>query len=875
MWGSCWRVVIGLLAREVLASRVLARSGLDGAEVEPGDIMEADLGDLYGSCPTDNAVCVAIRMRNPKASEDCEVNCDTVATSGGNVVAGKDPKFPSGCANCVAVDTRVGGKPATKHWAFDVIYPYDGVTEKAVANGDVFSTMVAPTVEQAFGCAQQGGACKSSAFFAYGASGSGKTFTMGFEPAAKDGVLQLAIDQMFNTLTQLKESASSLGNQGVYMAFYEIYGNNAAGSRVFDLLAKSRTNGEKGSQSQVLTGLKFVKVDSPAAALKTFKKGNHLRRVAGTGMNAVSSRSHAVVQFFISDNDISGVAEKIANGDAKKARLLTMLLESTQIMFVDLAGSEPAAKWEDATRQGEGKVINQGLSSLGQCIAAAADPKKACSTRSDMLTEMLKNLFSKGKDGKAKAFTRMIAAVNPSADPLQIEHTKSTMEYASAVKNIKIAAPKGNKANALVKQLPEQIIAELRAQVGALGSRNGQLTGDLKKCKEEQEAAGGLAETVNVSDVSSNPVAEKIFTKSLKECEVQVEVLGENLQITSANLAAEKETLKVAMEDAQDELQSKEEENDFCTTMLGEKTASELLGKQQLHDFMLKELALLERVEELEEELQTMKEKAASAAASAEAQREESNANQVIGQEARKKLVLLKKRSRACLQLKVLHEVITHLDRDIGVDDLLDQILEIDKQNDKRATMIRTLEKQRTNGNGARVNFMAWLGQKVADLSGETEIGPLQQRLMELDTAIGLLDDAKNQSEMERITFQKTAQVKLEEYQRYFQEQKQAVLQGTLDPSDLLFIQTLDELVSMIQRSLVNLELGHTNVAYELRGINDQAKSTLCFVRQRYLTTAGNSCPEVNQEVASCPLVDGEEATMIDNKGTVFRPAQV
>mmetsp|Transcript_97136 Transcript_97136/g.172996 ORF Transcript_97136/g.172996 Transcript_97136/m.172996 type:complete len:867 (-) Transcript_97136:14-2614(-) len=843
------RATVGMmLVRVFLATRIALVDPAPGAELE-----DVDMSSLYGTCPKQNAVCVAIRMRNPKASDDCKVNCDadSVATRGVNLQPGVDTAFKDGCANCVAVDTQVGGKDATRHWAFDVIFPYDKITSKPISNGDVFTTVVSPTIEQAFGCAEPAGSCKSSAFFAYGASGSGKTYTMGFEPKNKDGMLQLSVKQIFNTLDRLKEQSSSLAGQSVYMAFFEIYGNDAGGSRVFDLFQKKRTSGEKGSQSQVMTGLVFKKVQSPEAAIQAFEKGNDLRRTAGTGMNAVSSRSHAVVQFFLSDKDISGISEKIRNGDSQRSRLLTMLTEATQVMFVDLAGSEPATKWEDATRQGEGKVINTGLTALRGCIAAAADPKQVCSSRADMLTEMLKNLFSKGKDGKAKAFTRMIATVNPSADPLQIEHTKSSMNYASTVKSIKIAAPKGNKAASMVKQMPEQIIAELRGQVAALGNRNEQLGADLKKCKEQNKSFDFTKSlsALNTSGVS-NPAVEMVLSNSLQECEQQAEELGAELQISSSNLAAEKEVLKESVEQARDELQVKEEEINFCNAMLGESSTAEKLAKEQLTDARQREFALRAELEDVKYELKMLKEQALAAAADAEAVDQEKAAALVITRQARKRLELKEKQASICAQLKILQEVISYFDGGIGLEETLQQILEIDQQQEKRAQVIQDLQKEKLKG--AQVNFMAWVGQKVADLSGYgNAMGPLQQRLMELDTAISLLQKATTDDDATRMTLQQTGEIKMKAYRKYLKEQIVNV-EALKGASSQMLIDLLSEIHDEIRRAQKHLEMGLLNVAYELKSIENQAKSGLCLIRENYLFTAHGTCSEMMKEVASC-----------------------
>jgi len=225
---------------------------------------------------------------------------------------GQDEKFPSGCGRCVEMDERSG----QQHWAYDVVFPYDDTTEETAPNADVYNGLVKPMLSKAFGCEKPGGACQSAAFFAYGASGSGKSFTMGFEKDKKDGMLQLGSQQMFESLERLQGLGHPLGNQKVYMAFYELYGAESAGSRVFDLLGKGKTKGlgTRGSQTEVLLKLSFKHVGSLEKMIEVFNNGNRKRAVGGTGMNAVSSRSHAVVQFFLSKEPIDVLSKELLDG---------------------------------------------------------------------------------------------------------------------------------------------------------------------------------------------------------------------------------------------------------------------------------------------------------------------------------------------------------------------------------------------------------------------------------------------------------------------------------------------------------------------------------------------------------------------------------
>jgi len=69
----------------------------------------SDLANIYGGCPEDNAVCVAIRFRNPKPSSDCTEACDQVASRlTTTLMPGADDSFPNGCDRCVEMDVGEG-----------------------------------------------------------------------------------------------------------------------------------------------------------------------------------------------------------------------------------------------------------------------------------------------------------------------------------------------------------------------------------------------------------------------------------------------------------------------------------------------------------------------------------------------------------------------------------------------------------------------------------------------------------------------------------------------------------------------------------------------------------------------------------------------
>ncbi|THX36626.1 P-loop containing nucleoside triphosphate hydrolase protein [Aureobasidium pullulans] len=179
----------------------------------------------------------------------------------------------------------------------------------------------------------------------------------------------------------------------VVVSMYEVYND-----RIFDLLAGSAAyqpsktatakrrhllykSTEQSPDRKVVAGLRKVVCENLDEALLVLETGLTERRVAGTGSNAVSSRSHG---FFCVE-----VKKRLAGA-------ATSNWSSSALTIVDLAGSERAraAKTAGSTLAEAGK-INESLMYLGQCMQMQsdnADPTKSSNIvpfRQCKLTELL------------------------------------------------------------------------------------------------------------------------------------------------------------------------------------------------------------------------------------------------------------------------------------------------------------------------------------------------------------------------------------------------------------------------------------------------------------------------------------------------------
>lgn len=156
----------------------------------------------------------------------------------------------------------------------------------------------------------------------------------------------------------------------VVMSMYEVYND-----RIFDLLTPAiKSNATKeyrrrplmfksteaSPDRKVVAGLRKVACGSLHEALMVLEAGLHERRVAGTGSNSVSSRSHGFICVEVKKRQRSSRRQYPWGGNA--------------LTIVDLAGSERArdAKTQGATLAEAGK-INESLMYLGQCLQMQSD----------------------------------------------------------------------------------------------------------------------------------------------------------------------------------------------------------------------------------------------------------------------------------------------------------------------------------------------------------------------------------------------------------------------------------------------------------------------------------------------------------------------
>lgn len=339
--------------------------------------------------------------------------------------------------------TGDSGRERTKTFTYDFsFYSADTKSPDYVSQEMVFKTLGTDVVKSAF---EGYNAC----VFAYGQTGSGKSYTM-MGNSGDSGLIPRICEGLFSQINETTRwDEASFRTEVSYLEIYN--------ERVRDLLRRKSSKTfnlrvrEHPKEGPYVEDLSKHLVQNYADVEELMDAGNINRTTAATGMNDVSSRSHAIftIKFTQAKFDSEMPCETVS-----------------KIHLVDLAGSERAdATGATGVRLKEGGNINKSLVTLGNVISALADlSQDATNTlakkkpvfvpyRDSVLTWLLKDSLG----GNSK--TIMIATISP-AD-VNYGETLSTLRYANRAKNI-INKPTINE-DANVK-----LIRELRAEIARL-----------------------------------------------------------------------------------------------------------------------------------------------------------------------------------------------------------------------------------------------------------------------------------------------------------------------------------------------------------------------------------------------------------------------
>ncbi|XP_036612826.1 kinesin-like protein KIF18B [Trichosurus vulpecula] len=389
-------------------------------------------GTVMVMAEEDSTVKVVVRVRPPTPKELESHRRPVVQVVDGKVLV-FDPEEPDGGFLGLKWGGSVQDGPKKK--GKDLKFVFDRVFAETATQQEVFqhtTHSILDGVLQGYNCS----------VFAYGATGAGKTHTM-LGGEADPGIMYLTMMELYRRLEARRQEK----RYEVLISYQEVYNE-----QIYDLLDPKgalaiREDPDKGV---VVQGLSFHQPTSAEQLLEMLTRGNQNRKQHPTDANATSSRSHAVFQIYVKQQDcVPG---------------LTQTLQVAKMSLIDLAGSERASNTHaTGERLREGANINRSLLALINVLNALADAKGRKSHvpyRDSKLTRLLKDSIG----GNCR--TVMIAAVSPSA--LAYEDTYNTLKYADRAKEIKLSL-KSNviSLNCHISQYAT-ICQQLQAEVAAL-----------------------------------------------------------------------------------------------------------------------------------------------------------------------------------------------------------------------------------------------------------------------------------------------------------------------------------------------------------------------------------------------------------------------
>ncbi|GAA5941356.1 uncharacterized protein JCM15063_006073 [Sporobolomyces koalae] len=538
-----------------------------------------DLNLSTGSSKGDGNIQVVVRCRGVSPTEvrlDSKVVA-TVPTSRGTTVHLTDPSPALPSTSSATMTTASSAGPTgtanlPRSWDFGTRALADGTAKGNVYGPDakqamLYDEVAKPILEQVL----EGYNCT---IFAYGQTGTGKTYTMegdlspnGATFHDEAGIIPRTLYYLFD---HLSKSAQEYTVKCSYVELYneELRDLNArddataptGGLRIYDEQPSSKSSASASSSSSSassnstsaatsssggsvrIEGLEETFITDAEEGLEVLRRGSMRRISASTNMNERSSRSHSIFTILVHSKD--SPATPTSSSSAAASATSQSLLKVGKLNLVDLAGSENVARSGAVQgRAREAGRINVSLLALGRVInmlsgTSALDGEKKghipyrfeSDTRESKLTRLLQDSLG----GNTK--TTIIATISPTS----FEETASTLSYALQATSIQ-NRPEAN------RKIGKDVVLN-------------QIMSEMSRVKTDLKAARGSEgyyvsrETLDELDLERQhyKTSSQQHVESLAELEIlrsELQSTRDQLEQNVRALSKTKESLRLTKED--------------------------------------------------------------------------------------------------------------------------------------------------------------------------------------------------------------------------------------------------------------------------------------------------------------------------------------
>eukprot|EP00538_Stauroneis_constricta_P000327 CAMPEP_0119545576 /NCGR_PEP_ID=MMETSP1352-20130426/282_1 /TAXON_ID=265584 /ORGANISM="Stauroneis constricta, Strain CCMP1120" /LENGTH=960 /DNA_ID=CAMNT_0007590135 /DNA_START=710 /DNA_END=3595 /DNA_ORIENTATION=- len=349
------------------------------------------------------------------------------------------------------------------------VFHFDQIFEEDTKTPLLYKSLARPMVKTVI-------SGRHGTIFAYGNTGTGKTFTMqgdGKAASGQAGIIQLVASDLFRFMRQ---GPAMKRDFTVKVSYIEIYNE-----KIRDLLCESNANSGSSPMSassssapeitirttangDIAVNCTQKEVENVDQVLELLIAGNQRRIVAETNRNMHSSRSHAIFRLNVESRS-KGMTSVVTAPDASGE-----LVRVSDFNLVDLAGSESLKhSGNNTVRQKEGININQSLMSLSGVIHSLSLPPKKRPKHINYRDSKLTRILQPHLSGNAE----MAIICCASAAKACLEETRSTLRFAHRAKLVEMK-PKINEIvddGALIKKLQAELAEAKKALEEMKGQR--------------------------------------------------------------------------------------------------------------------------------------------------------------------------------------------------------------------------------------------------------------------------------------------------------------------------------------------------------------------------------------------------------------------